>query len=172
MNLLVKREELLRRLESLQREKAIYEFVLENVGKKIIKTKMMRKFGYSIYHSDAENFERTRIRKYIREVPYKTKQKSEHRDVVYRWKRYILDVIWLPKTVTDEFSGINTILFNRSRWGYRLCYRDSVPFWLLSDYGGPYTGREFIIEIINRIKLTEAELISIDKQKMHSRPRI
>ncbi len=148
-----------RRLEGLQREKAIYQYALDNVGKKVMKTRLMKQFGLSVYESDAENFERTRLCKYVVVTPYMTKQKNGVGNYVTKYKRYIKDLIWLPKHLIVEHRIITIATI--ARWGYRLCYKETVPFWLLKEYRGPYTGREFITEMEKRIKKTINQLSAI-----------
>lgn len=150
-------EKLERRLEGLKREKAIYEYALDNVGAKIIKTKLMKKFGLTVYQSDAQNFEKSRLEKYTVKYGYPTKQRGHHGNYIIRYKRYIRDIIWLPQHLIEQHM-ITTIACRNPRWGHKLCYKKTVPFWLLGEYGGPYTGREFITEINKRIKETEEEL--------------
>lgn len=156
------------RLNGLQKEKDIYEYVLENVGVKVMKTRLMRKFNYYIVDSSTDNFIRTRLLKYVRAEEYWNTTKRGHK---YRqYNRFIRDVLWLPTRVVDD-HGIRTIASKQQRWGYKLCFKESIPFWLLAEYGGPYTGREFITEIDKRIAETNKSIqqkVKVVKAKMLS----
>jgi len=157
MDLSYREKKLNNRLDGLQKEKAIYEYVLENVGEKVIKTKLMRRFGYYMQGSSTDNFIRTRLLKYVKAVPY-LRVKRRGRLPYVRYQRTIRDIIWLPSQVVDNFR-LATI--SRKRWGHHLCFKKTVPFWLLKEYGGPYTGREFITEVNKRIKETKNEIASM-----------
>lgn len=151
------------RLKGLQTEKEIYEYILGHVGEKVMKTKLMRQFGFAVYGSDAENFIRTRLAKYMWSTPYPTKQKGSHGNYIVKYKRYIKNVIWLPKDLVNQHK-MTTVATRVPRWGHRLCYKETIPFWLLKEYGGPYTGREFITEIDRRIKDSNEEVDEIKSQ--------
>jgi hypothetical protein len=146
-----------RRLEGLERERNIYEYVLDNVGKKVMKTRLMRKFGLAVYGTDTDNFMRSRLAKYIIKYPYATSQKGGHGQYIMRYKRYIRDVIWLPEHLINEHR-ITTIACRNPRWGHKLCYKETVPFWLLAEFGGPYSDRDFITELNKRITKTKKEI--------------
>lgn len=148
-----------RRIEGLEKEKIIYEFTLDNVGAKVMKTKLMRLFDYSVYGSGTENFIRTRLIKYVRSEVSSTRRLPNGR-YTYTYRRYVRNVIWLPKEVVFEHT-IKTI--SQLRWGHVLCFRETVPFWLLKEYGGPYSGREFITEINRRIKETKKQMREINE---------
>ena len=148
-----------RRIEGLEREKAIYEYTLDNVGAKVMKTKLMRQFGFPVYGSSTDNFIRTRLIKYVRSEVSTSKLLADGR-TTYSYFRYIRDVIWLPKKVVLEHS-IRTI--SMPRWRHVLCFNERVPFWLLKEYGGPYTGREFITEINRRVKETKKQIRELNE---------
>jgi len=146
-----------RRLENLQREKEIYKYVLDHVGEKIIKTKLMRRFNYSVYGTDTHNFKNSRLIKYIMHEVTKIYTPKGKRFPVRLYRRSFRDVIWLPAELVDQHR-ITTIASYYPRWGYNLCLKETVPFWLLKQYGGPYTGREFITEINRRIRRTKKDI--------------
>ena len=153
---LVELQKLSRRREGLRKEKEIYEFVLENIGKKITKAGLMRRFRYYMTEiGNTDNFTRTRLLKYVmedrRQIPTKRGR------WITRIDRHIQDLIWLPTEVVDEHR-ITTKGTKFPRWGHKLCLKETVPFWLLEEYGGPYTGREFIKEIDKRIRSASREI--------------
>jgi len=152
-----------RKLKGIEREKGIYEHVLDNVEckKNIIKTKLMRQFGYYMQGSNTDNFERTRLCKYVKKhiVGYITARGKSFR----RFHREFRNVIWLPTEVADEFR-IKTIASKNQRWGYKLCYKDTIPFWLLEDYGGPYSERDFITHLDKKIKRIKDDIEMASKE--------
>ena len=150
-----------RRLEGLRKEKAIYKYALDHVGEKVIKTKLLRHFKYSTYESNSEGFKNSRLIKYVMEEPTTVYSSARHRYPVQLYKRKFRDVIWLPADTVDQY-GITTIASRYPRWGHKLCFKERVPFWLLEQYGGPYTGREFITEINKRIRQTKKYIEVLD----------
>lgn len=145
------------RIDGLKKEKAIYKYVLDHVGEKVIKTKLMRRFQYAVYGTDTHNFNNTRLLKYIRAEVTRIYTPKGKKFPVRLYRRIIRDLIWLPSDLVDQHR-ITTIATRYPRWGHNLCYRKTVPFWLLKEYGGPYTGREFITEINKRIRHAKTKL--------------
>jgi hypothetical protein len=145
-----------RRLEALKREKAIYKYALDHVGEKVIKTKLLRRFKYSTYNSNSEGFKNSRLIKYVREEAT-TVYDAGKRFPIQLYKRSFRDVIWLSADLVDKHH-ITTIGSRYPKWGYKLCFKETVPFWLLKQYGGPYSGREFITEINKRIRQTKKDI--------------
>ena len=157
MDLSYQIEKLNRRLEGLQREKDIYQHSLDNVGKTVVKIDLMKKFGYYSYASNSDNFDSTRLFKYIERTTVKMLKVRSGRGVRKIYHRKFRDLIWLPIKVADAHM-IRTISSRNPKWGYRLCLRDTVPFWLLKKYGGPYSGLEFIDEVNHRITATKKRI--------------
>lgn len=164
---LAEMRKLSKRLHNLKREKDVYEYALDNVGKKIVKAQLMSRFGYYVgYASNTDNYSRTRLQKYTEEVRRQVPTKRGR--WVTRIDRTVRDLIWLPTEVADDHA-IRTIASRHPRWGYKLCFKETIPFWLLKEYGGPYSGREFIDELQERIDDTNKKIkenVTILKKQM------
>ncbi len=155
------------RLNGIQREHDIYEYVLTSVGQKVTKAALMRRFNYYINNTgNTDNFNRTRLQKYIEEV--RNQVPTRRGRWITKIERTIRDVVWLPAEVADSHR-IMTIASMNQRWGYKLCFKETVPFWLLKEYGGPHSPTDFIYDMRRLIFDTKQdikELIQTIKGKM------